>query len=100
MDNIPVEVGGAEVYSYIILTNTNNKTDNTRHFVDGELLDNFYGLAIYKFDGGQGFYLYYCDENWNEVTDTYHETIEAAKRQAECEFTNTINSWVDLKRQE
>jgi hypothetical protein len=46
----------------------------------------FAALAIARYDDEEGIYLFYCDEGWNAVTDTYHDTIEHAIAQAEFEF--------------
>lgn len=58
----------------------------TRHTVAGTVVDGFAALAIARYDGGDGAYLFYCDAEWNCVTDTYHSDIAAAIEQAEFEF--------------
>ncbi len=40
-----------------------------------------------------GFYLLYLDSEGASFTDTWHETLEAAKRQAEFEFQITPLEW-------
>ena len=61
-------------------------TGGTRHIVRGELADDFQGLAIARYDSDPGYYLFYCDAAWNVVTDTFHDTVDAAIAQAEFEF--------------
>lgn len=46
----------------------------------------FYRLAIARYDSDSGFYLFYCDPDWNVITDTYHDTPADAMAQAEFEF--------------
>ena len=58
----------------------------TRHCRDGELQAGFAGLALAQYDGEDGIYLFYCDENWNCLNDTHHADIAAAEVQAEFEF--------------
>ncbi len=55
------------------------------------------GLVIAYYGGGsdQGFYLFGCDAEWNTVTDTWHESVIAAKRQAEHEYEGTLNTWIE-----
>ena len=31
------------------------------------------GLAICQYDDEPGFYLFYCDDAWSEIADTWHE---------------------------
>ncbi len=66
-------------------------TGQTNHIVDGATLGTISGLAICSADGG--FYLFYCDSEWNDLTDTWHLTIEDAKDQAEFEFEGVSSTW-------
>lgn len=61
-------------------------TGRTRHFVGGQLVEYFAGLAIAQYDSPSEVYLFYCDAEWNCITDTWHTDITAAIRQAEAEF--------------
>lgn len=61
-------------------------TGRTRHTVAGRVVDGFEALAITRYHGGEGAYLFYCDAEWNCVTDTYHADIASAIEQAEYEF--------------
>jgi len=54
------------------------------------------GLAICRYDNGPGFYLFYCDDAWNEIADTWRETLEAAMAQAEFEYT--ADRWLAFAR--
>jgi hypothetical protein len=47
----------------------------------------------YKGESDTGFYLFYCDTDWNIVTDTWHESLDAAKRQARFEYDGIDNHW-------
>ena len=42
------------------------------------------------------YYLLYCDEHWQTLTDTQHETLEGAKAQAEFEYEGITQAWTAL----
>ncbi|MGJ5815954.1 hypothetical protein [Paludibaculum fermentans] len=69
-------------------------TVKTTHHVGGELAPHPSRLAIGSFDEGPGFYLLYFDEQGNEITDTFHDSIEAAQAQAAFEFDTLPGDWV------
>ena len=54
------------------------------------------GLAICKYDDAEGFYLFSCDQNWNTLTDTFHESVEKAKAQAEFEYEGVGTTWENM----
>lgn len=93
----PTQIDSALVLEYIILDTTQSKTGKTAHIVAGKTVEAVFGLAICKYSDGQEFYLFYCDRYWKTITDTYHDTIEKAKEQAEHEFSNTRAAWTKLE---
>jgi hypothetical protein len=58
-------------------------TGRTRHYVAGEPVTDFVGLAIGRYDDTVGFQLFYCDENWVTINDGYGATMEEVLRQVE-----------------
>ncbi len=68
-------------------------TGNTRHFRDGQLLPLPAQLQIVKIPDSQGYYLLYLDKDGEEMTDTFHESVEDAMRQAEWEFNVKKEAW-------
>jgi hypothetical protein len=96
MNPIPPEIGQARVLEFLELNERHIPTANTKHYKDDELIQNFVGLAICQYDDDPGYYLFYCDDNWVEKADTYHDSIEDSKDQAEFEFERTINDWVKI----
>lgn len=90
---IPKIIGEAKVIFYLQLNDANIQTGNTKHYISGNEQNNFSNLAICQYTNDQGFYLFYCDENWNNITDTWHESIEDAIEQAEFEFSGTTHQW-------
>jgi hypothetical protein len=37
--------------------------------------------------------LFGCDKEWHHITDTWHESLEEAKRQAEFEYEGVSATW-------
>ena len=52
------------------------------------------GLAICQYEGETAYYLFGCDDEWNTVTDTWHEALEGALEQAEFEYEGVSRTWV------
>jgi hypothetical protein len=50
-------------------------------------------LRITQYEDVDGFYLFYCDDDGVELTDTYHDSLAAAMRQAEREFNVREDEW-------
>jgi hypothetical protein len=94
---VPNEIGEAKTLFYTEMDNRHIKTENTRHSVNRQLIENINGLAICKYDNDPGCYLFGCDENWSSITDTYHDSIEEAKEQAEFEYKNSAATWTALE---
>jgi hypothetical protein len=91
---VPDDIGGASVLHFIKIDSTIRSTGNTKQIVGGVLMGPAKGLAICKYENQLGYYLFGCDENWNSITDTYHETIEEAIEQGEFEYEGTKNKWI------
>jgi hypothetical protein len=87
----PSTVGDLPAVRYTVLDQGHTPTGATRHYVDGALLGPPAGLAICRADGG--FYLFYCNADWEPVTDSWHATQEQAIAQAEFEFAGTATGW-------
>ena len=68
-------------------------TEETAHTVDGEPFGPAAGLAICQDPTSSAVYLFYCDDNWNAMTDTLHESIKDAKAQAAFEYSGVQDSW-------
>jgi len=50
-------------------------------------------LAICQYEGDDGFYLFGCDENWNSESDTWHSSLDDAKKQAAFEYEGIEPVW-------
>lgn len=85
MTEPPKKIDGAEVLQVARLDHS-TPTGRTRHAIAGREVTAFAGLALAQYDDDPGVYLFYCDKDWNAVTDTYHDNLENAIAQAEFEF--------------
>jgi hypothetical protein len=90
----PVEIDGRKVLRFAVIDDDVRPTGATTHthgrFVNGEVvpgppMEPFAALAIIPSED-EGVYLLYLDHNWEEGTDTWHQTLDDAIRQAEFEY--------------
>jgi hypothetical protein len=93
---IAKELDGATVLFYTVIDERLQTTGRTTHRVDGQVVGDFYGLAICQYEGAQPFYLFYCDANWQVITDTCHQTLADAKLQAEFEYKGVCQTWNEM----
>jgi len=61
-------------------------TGRTRHFIGNERVTKFASLALAQYEGDAGVYIFYCDAEWNVITDTLHADLADAEEQARLEF--------------
>lgn len=94
MDEPPGLLDGARVLAFTVVDVSVVSTGGTTHRIEDEMLGPAAGLAIAKYDGGDGqFYLFYCDPAWQVVTDTCHSSQELAREQAEFEYRGVSARW-------
>jgi hypothetical protein len=93
MTRPPANLDGAKVLFYAIIDEGHRPTGNTLHRIGGELMPPASGLAVCRYEKDAGFYLFYCDGGWRVLTDTWHESAEDARRQAEFEYEGVDNAW-------
>ena len=72
------------------------RQSRTRHLRGAEQVEGFCELRISQYENDQGFYLFYYDEFGEELSDTYHDYIELAMRQAEFEFSVSPPDWSNI----
>ena len=89
----PQEIGGARVICYTPIDHRHRHTGKCRQIVAGILQGPMAGLAICRYPGEESCYLFGCDEEWRSVTETWHETVEEAKEQAEFEYEGVTSTW-------
>jgi len=93
VNDAPKEIEGAAVILFTTIDSRHVPTGGCRHVVRGVLEGPASGLAICRYPGDVGYYLFGCDSDWNSVTDTFHETVEQAKSQAEFEYQHVSLTW-------
>jgi len=81
------------VIRWSVIDERHRPTSSCQQVVDGELQGPAAGLAICRHDDEEACYLFGCDEEWNAVTDTWHETLEKALQQAEFEYEGVSETW-------
>jgi hypothetical protein len=89
----PSEFGDLQLAAYSPVDWRHKATGNCRHSVEGKELGEVAGLAICREPSGDGFYLFYCNEHWEPLTDTWHQSLEDAMRQAEFEYSGVAGTW-------
>jgi hypothetical protein len=86
METPPEALDGARVLQFASLARS-QPTGRTRHVVEGAQVSRFAAVAIARYeDRPNGVYLFYCDQDWNVVTDTWHADVAHAIAQANFEF--------------
>jgi hypothetical protein len=86
MKSPPVTLDGARVLKVADLTST-RATGQISHYLGDEHVTDFAVVALAQYDDGPGVYIFYCDEDWNVITDTVYVDLADAEDQAHREFT-------------
>jgi hypothetical protein len=93
MPACPNIVGNAKVICYTTIDERHRHTGNTKQIWNGVLLGPASGLAICQYPNESSFFLFGCDDKWNVRSDTWHETLDDAIRQAEFEYEGSQQTW-------
>jgi len=81
-----------------VLSDRHIPTGRTVHHVGGTVAPTPAVLQIARYEGDPGFYLFYCSATGEVLTDTYHQTLDAALHQAEFEFGIRGSEWSDVSQ--
>ena len=93
MMSAPSHIDGLQVVLWSPLDNRHETTGKTRHLVATRQVRTPSGVAICR-ETDESFFLFLCDAAWQPIADTWHEGLDAARSQAEFEFTNLSSTWV------
>jgi hypothetical protein len=94
MRSPPKALDGFRVLEYARIDTAVRPTRSCRHFVKGSRMGPACALVICEAEDSEGYYLFYCDVEWNVLTDTWHRTVEDAKRQAAFEYDGIDEKWL------
>lgn len=67
----PIKLDGANVLYY-----TSQENYGYSLFPNGEIADHYRYLAICKYAQDDKYYLFCCDDNYEVVSDTLHDSVE------------------------
>jgi hypothetical protein len=84
---------GYIVLRQVRLSDKHKPTGGTRHYKGSEVLPPASQLWIARYPDDLGYYLLYLDANGNELTDTYHDSLDEAIAQASWEFNVQPSEW-------
>jgi hypothetical protein len=74
-------------------------TGNTVSYVNGERMPMPHSLTIAQLGPEfEGYYLFYHDDKGDVITDTYHDSVDAAFRQAAFEYDIPREAWTAVDR--
>ena len=92
----PKLLDGASVICYTPLDQRHRYTGNCRQVHRGVVQGPASGLAICRYPNESCCYLFGCDADWNVISDTWHQTLEDARTQAEFEYSGVSATWQEL----
>jgi hypothetical protein len=92
MGSAPRDVEGIPVLWFTPIDERHCPTRACRHIGVSGLLGPAAGLLICGQDESW-VYLHSCDGDWVPFTDTWHESVEDAMRQAEFEYSGVSATW-------
>jgi hypothetical protein len=96
MNRPPPELDGAKVLKYAVLVDGVENTGNVLHQVNGQEVASVAALAICQYSGNEDFYIFFCDSDWEVLTDLCRETMDAALGQAEFEYREISKHWKEV----
>jgi len=91
MTPAPSEIDGARVIATAVVGKGVRPTGGTTHTSPDGLIPPANALAIVSVEAGV--YLFYCDQQWQVLADTWHLSVENAKAQAEFEYAGVSKVW-------
>ncbi|MGD0260392.1 MAG: hypothetical protein ABSD29_11280 [Verrucomicrobiota bacterium] len=88
-------IEGAKLILWTPIDDRHRATGGCRHYHDGQIAGVASWMAICRFDEGEACYLFRYHPDSNRYSDTFHESVEEAKHQAEFEYEGVSKTWVD-----
>jgi hypothetical protein len=91
LDAAPRSLGGATVLLWTSIGGIGQPVPVGTKWL--ALLGSVSRLAICQSQEKKNYFLFSCDSDWQVLTDTRRETVDAAKRQAELEYAGVSSTW-------
>ena len=88
----PPAISGLPVVCFSPIDGRHHPTGATHLSAGGADVSTPEGVVICR-ESETSYYLFYCDVRWKPMTDTWHESVKAAKAQAEFEFEGVGETW-------
>jgi hypothetical protein len=89
----PRRIGGATVLLFSPIDGRHRPTGGLEHVGAGVRQGPAARIAICHDEGDDCFYLFGCNERWESITDTWHQSLEEAMQQAEVEYVGVSKTW-------
>ena len=93
VDEAPAYIDDAKVLFSTRLDHRHAATGACRHSRNGRPVGPAHALAIAQYPGETSIYLFSCNERWEVITDTLHDSLAEALNQAELEHTGSAKTW-------
>lgn len=91
--SIPKEIGGLPVVRWSPIDTRHRVTGACRHFDLSKGTEDPVPAIVAIVGRGPNFYLMRFDNEWQFITDTWHESLDGALAQAEFEYEGISNTW-------
>ena len=86
MNSAPSIIENAKVICASQIDSRHFHTEKCRQTINGIVQGSMAGIAICQYEGENSYYLFGCDEDWDCITDTWHQSLGDAIHQAEFEY--------------
>lgn len=96
---VPNQISKCSVVAYVSIPGSDQILDTTTIEVAGAKCGPAKYLAVYIDEEESGFYLFFCDGDWNVWNDLWFYSIDETKHFTESyEYSGTLNTWRDRTR--
>ena len=89
------QIDGAKVILWTPIDHRHRATGDCRHYHNGQVAGPAAWVAICRFDAGEACYLFRYHPDINRYSDTFHDSVEDAKHQAEFEYEGVGKTWIE-----
>ena len=94
MKPMKTDIDGARLICYSPIDHRHKRNGPLRRATDRRLMGQVTGLAICHDADDDTYCLMRCDEDWDPIRETVHDTMDEARHQAEYEYAGVKNTWI------